>query len=113
LQTIHNMETRVLTLFDDEEFFPKEEPKKKPKKEPKIDEVEHTEDSAKKIENPEPAVTENHTSDHTTFPVDLQPESVDCLGKRPCFTAFSTKGCIIKGGIMMSSISTSSSIMIS
>jgi DNA-binding transcriptional MerR regulator len=77
LQTIHNMETRVLTLFDDEEFFPKEEPKKKPKKEPKIDEVEHTEDSAKKIENPEPAVTENHTSDHTTFPVDLQPESVD------------------------------------
>jgi DNA-binding transcriptional MerR regulator len=28
------METRVLTLFDDEDFYPKEEPKKKPKKEP-------------------------------------------------------------------------------
>jgi len=27
------METRVLTLFDDEEFFPKEPPKEKPKKE--------------------------------------------------------------------------------
>jgi DNA-binding transcriptional MerR regulator len=27
------METRVLTLFDDEDFYPKEEPKKKPKKE--------------------------------------------------------------------------------
>lgn len=34
MQTIYNMETRVLTLFDDEEFYPKEEPKKKPKKEP-------------------------------------------------------------------------------
>jgi DNA-binding transcriptional MerR regulator len=38
------METRVLTLFDDEDFYPKEEPKKKPKKEPvtKIIEQENT-----------------------------------------------------------------------
>lgn len=33
LQTVYHMETRVLTLFDDDDFFPGEEPAKKQKKE--------------------------------------------------------------------------------
>lgn len=43
------METRVLTLFDDEDFYPKEEPKKKPKKEP----VTKTIESENIIQQPE------------------------------------------------------------
>jgi DNA-binding transcriptional MerR regulator len=63
------METRVLTLFDDEDFYPKEEPKKKPKKEavakaiesvsitqqPEIQETELSDEIIKQQEDTTPA----------------------------------------------------------
>lgn len=83
LQTIHNMETRVLTLFDDEEFFPKEEPKKKPKKEPKVNELAHNEESGIPETNTEPFVTDNQTSAHSVYPESLPPESLEEIEANP------------------------------
>lgn len=61
------METRVLTLFDDEDFYPKEEPKKKPKKEPVTKAIESVSiTQQQEIQEPESGNEIVKQEEHTT-----------------------------------------------